>query len=412
MRILLVNQHYPPDSGATGRLLAQLAEGLKARGHEVSVITGRPTYEEARDAEAPAREVQGGVRIVRVPILPRREGTLGRVLHYLSFALSMFLTGCFLRRPDVVLAFSSTPMFGGVACRLLAALRRAPFVYVVQDVYPEIAEALGAVRSPRVASVARWLETRAWRGAARVVLIGDELRPIARARAVGEDRLATIPNWADVERIRPLDISRFRQEMGFSAEDFVVEYAGNFGHSQDLDTLLRAAGLVAAEQGDVQFLLVGDGSRAEFVRRAARQLPNVRVAPFQPEERLEDVLAAADLSVIPLRSGLTRFCVPSKVYSILASGRPVGAAVDADSEVARLVRDGDCGFRVDPDDAESMAREILRLARDREMARGQGRRGREAGERCGSRERALSDYENLLVSVTRGVKETAYAAVE
>ena len=383
MNFVLVNQHYPPDSGATGRLLAQLAESLAERGHEVRVITGRPTYDEARDAEAPAREVRDGVHVHRAPILPRRDGTLGRVLHYFSFALSMFFTGLFVRRPDVVLAFSSTPMFGGVACRALAAIRRCPFVYVVQDVYPEIAQALGAVRSSRVAGIARWLETRAWRGAARVVVIGDEMRAVARDRGVGDDRLATIANWADTDRIRPLHISRFRQEMGFSADDFVVEYAGNFGHSQDLDVVLDAARRVAEDSGDVQFLLVGDGSRADDVRRAARHLPNVRVVPFQPEERLDDVLAAADLSVIPLRAGLTRYCVPSKVYSILASGRPVGAALDEDSEVSRLIRTEECGFRVDPDDAESMAREILRLARDRETARGQGVRGREAGRAAG-----------------------------
>lgn len=444
MRLLLVNQHYPPDSGATGRLLAQLAEALAARGHDVEVLTGRPTYEEARGPAAPRRETVRGVRIHRLPMLPRRNGALSRTLHYLAFALSSFLAGLFHRRPDAVLAFSSTPMFGGVAAAALARAKRCPFVYVVQDVYPEIAQAMGVVRPGPVAALARFLEATAWRAAERVVLIGDEMHGVAASRAVDGARLATIANWADLETIRPLEESGFRAEQGFSPSDFVVEYAGNFGRSQDLETVLEAARLVgertagagtggaadagaaaagvaagvgaeAAGPGDagtggagpgrVRFLLVGEGSASAEVRRRAQELPNVSVAPYQPEERLGDVLAAADLSLIPLRSGLTRYCVPSKVYSILASGRPVGAALDGDSEVARIVEEGRCGFRVDPANPAAMAEEILALASDRDRAREMGRNGRAFGEKNATLERAVNEYEALLTDVSESVKK-------
>lgn len=435
MRLLLVNQHYPPDSGATGRLLAQLAEALAVRGHEVEVLTGLPTYEEARGLAASRRETAKGVRIHRLPMLPRRNGALSRTLHYLGFALSSFLAGLFHRRPDAVLAFSSTPMFGGVAAAALARAKRCPFVYVVQDVYPEIAQAMGVVRPGPVAGLARFLEATAWRAAERVVLIGDEMHGVAASRAVEGARLATIANWADLETIRPLEESAFRAEQGFSPSDFVVEYAGNFGRSQDLEAVLEAARLVeertsgaaaaagpgsaaAAEAregggagtgatgpGRVRFLLVGEGSASADVRRRARELPNVSVAPYQPEERLGDVLAAADLSLIPLRSGLTRYCVPSKVYSILASGRPVGAALDGDSEVARIVEEGQCGFRVDPANPAAMAEEILALASDRDRAREMGRNGRAYGEKNATLERAVKQYEALLTEVSESVKK-------
>ncbi|MBZ0267584.1 glycosyltransferase family 4 protein [bacterium] len=414
MRLLLVNQHYPPDSGATGRLLAQLAEALADRGHEVEVLTGKPTYEEARGLSAPRRETVRGVRVHRLPMLPRRNGALSRTLHYLAFAISSLGAGLLHRRPDAVLAFSSTPMFGGIAAAALARAKRCPFVYVVQDVYPEIAQAMGVVRARPVAAIARFLEAAAWRGAERVVLIGEELHGVAASRAVGGARLATIANWADLDTIRPLEESAFRTELGFAPSDFVVEYAGNFGRSQDLDAVLEAARLVeertagpeGAAAGRVRFLLVGEGSASADVRRRARDLPNVSVAPYQPEERLGDVLAAADLSLIPLRSGLTRFCVPSKVYSILASGRPVGAALDGDSEVARIVQNGRCGFRVDPEDPTAMAEEILALASDRERAREMGRNGRAYGEKTATLDRAVKEYEALLSDVSESVKNT------
>lgn len=419
MRLLLVNQHYPPDSGATGRLLAQLAEALVARGHEVEVLTGRPTYAEACGLSAPRRETVKGVRVHRLPMLPRRNGAFSRTLHYLTFATASLLAGLFHRRPDTVLAFSSTPMFGGVAAAALARLKRCPFVYVVQDVYPEIAQAMGVVRARPLAALARFLEAAAWRAAERVVLIGDELHGVAASRCVESARLATIANWADLDTIRPLEASAFRQELGFDGSDFVVEYAGNFGRSQDLDAVLEAARLVeersarpaGSGSGRVRFLLVGEGSASADVRRRALDLPNVSVAPYQPEERLGDVLAAADLSLIPLRRGLTRYCVPSKVYSILASGRPVGAALDADSEVARIVEKGQCGFRVDPQDPRAMAEEILALASDRDRAREWGRNGRAYGEKTATLERAVREYEALLTEVSESVKK-AGAGVE
>jgi putative colanic acid biosynthesis glycosyltransferase WcaI len=341
--------------------------------------------------------------VTRLPMLPRWNDPAGRLLHYLGFAAAFLGAGLVRRAPDVLLAFSSTPMFGGVSAAALARAKRCPLVYVVQDVYPEIAEAMGMLRGRLARSVARRLETTAWRSAERVVLIGDELREVAECRNVPGSRLTTIPNWADMDAIRPREVSAFRSEQGYSAGDFVVEYAGNFGRSQDLETVLEAARIVEREAAgaSVRFLLVGEGSASGEVRRRARGAGNVRLAPYQPEERLPDVLAAADLSLIPLRRGLSGYCVPSKVYSILASGRPVGASVDRDSEVARLVEVGTCGFRVDPEDPEAMAAEILRLAGDRERARDLGRNGRALGERAGSLERATREYEKLLSEVAQ-----------
>ncbi len=403
MRLLFVNQHYPPDSGATGALLSQLAECLARSGHEVTVLTGRPTYGEARDRPAPRREVRNGVRILRLAMLDRRPGPAGRTLHYLWFAIALLGKGLRLPRPDVLMAWSSTPLFGGAAARMLAGFHRCPFVYGVQDVYPEIAVALGLLRNPLLERLGRFLESFAWRGASRVVVIARDLLPAADHRGVPLDRVVVIPNWADTERIVPLEKSPFREEMGLADEDFVVEYAGNLGHSQDLGTVLEAARIVSDRaRRPIRFLIVGSGDGAEELRRTVRGIPGVALVAAQPEERVAEVLSAADLSLIPLKRGLSRYCVPSKVYSILASGRPVGAVVDAESEVARIVRESECGFRVNPGDSEALAREILRLADDPDRARRLGRHGRAFGERSGSLVRAAGDYEALFRDVFTG----------
>lgn len=402
MRILLLNQHYPPDSGATGRLLADLAEGLAARGHDITVLTGRPTYPGPREPSVPARERLRGVDVVRVRMMRRREGAMGRGLHYVGYALGSLVRGLRLPRPDVIIAFSSTPVFGGLAAWALAWAKRCPFVYCVQDVHPEISAALGALRSAAVVRTLRGWEAVAWRGAARVVVIGDDLRAAAADRRVAPERVVTIRNWADTTRIEPKQRSAFRGEVGFTGEHFVVQYAGNLGRAQDLDTVLAASRLAHRADDRVRLLLVGAGSGAEGLARSARDAEDaegVRFADFQPEERVADVLAAADVSLVPLRKGLAQWCVPSKVYSILASGRPVGAVVDARSEVARVVEEGDCGFRVDPGDVASLAREILRLSSDRERTSRLGRNARAWLEKDGGLDRALRQYETLLQDV-------------
>lgn len=396
MRILLLNQHYPPDAGATGRLVAELAASLASRGHEAVVVTGRPSYPQARDRDAPADETSEGVRVLRVPTLPRREGVTGRGLHYVSYALGAFVRAARLPRPDVVLAFSSTPFFGGPLAACLARWKRCPFVYCVQDVHPEISVALGALRDGAAARWMRRFESFAWRRAAHVVVIADDLRAAARVRGVPEDRVVTIRNWADPRRIVPRPSSELRARLGFTPADFVVQYAGNFGRAQDLETVLEAARLAGRSDGSVKLLLVGAGSGQGSIERRALRVPGAVVVPFQPDDAVADVLAAADLALVPLHRGLSRWCVPSKVYSILASGRPVGAVLDDGSEVSRVVARADCGFRVDPGDAAGLAREILRLAADRDRARRLGENARRWLLQEGGLERATHEYERVL----------------
>lgn len=415
MKLLLVNQHYPPDPAPTGTLLAELARTLAARGHDVTVLTGRPTYGECRGESAPPRETRDGVHVVRLPLLPRRNGALSRLAHYASFAVSLFFAGLRAPRPDALLAFSSTPLVGGITALALSRARGVPFVYSVQDVHPDIAVALGVLRPGVAARAARMLEDATWRSAARLVVIGREIASLAASRGVAGERIEVIANWADLARIRPLDSSAVRREAGVEPDAFVVEYAGNFGRSQDLESILEAARLVegdaaakgatkraGAESGaarPIRFLFVGGGARAEELRARARDAANVRILPYQPEDRVADVLAAADLSLVPLQRGLTRFSVPSKIYSILASGRPVGACLDAGSDVARIIAEADCGFRVDPGDPGALAEQIRRFSRDRERAERCGKNAREWSERCGGLERAARAYESLLTRV-------------
>ena len=232
----------------------------------------------------------------------------------------------------------SPPLPLGLAGWLAARTRRAPFVFNVQDVFPDVAVELGAITDPRVIAAASWLERFLYRRSDAVTVLSEDLRDNVAGKLGGArpERVRVILNFVDTDRIRPSPReNEYRREYGLG-DRTVVMYAGNVGLSQSLDLVVEAARRFG-DRDDVVFVINGGGSAREELERSAAGLPNLRFVDMQPRERLPEVLAAADVHLVPLRRGLARSSVPSKLYSILAAGRPVLASVDPGTEVANTV---------------------------------------------------------------------------
>ncbi len=396
MRLCVFNRSYWPDFGATGQLLTELAEDLVAdHGLEVTIVCGYPL---GRDRPGvPAREVRNGVEIVRAAgstWSPRRF--VGRATNYVSYFASALLAGLRVRRPDVVMAMTDPPIIGLAA---LAAARRAraPFVFLCEDVFPEVAVLVEDFHSETVnralAGVNRFLLARA----DAVVALGETMkRRLVEGKGAAPSVITVIDNWADTEALVPLDRrNAFSAAQGLD-DRFVVMHAGNIGLSQSLETVIDAA---ARLRGDARivFVFLGDGARRPVLeaRAAAAGLDNVRFVPYQPRERLGKTYAAADLFLVSLRAGLSGYIVPSKIYGILAAGRPYVAAVEDDCEVAALTRTYDCGVVVPPGDAAALAGAIAALAADRSRREALGARGRAAA-LLFDRRRQVAAYAALL----------------
>ena len=246
----------------------------------------------------------------------------------------------------------SPPLTLGPAAWAVARARRAPFVFNVQDVFPDVAVELGVLTNRRAIAAAAALERFVYQRADAVTVLSDDLADNVRAKLGGGTgrKVRVIPNFVDTEFIRPSPADNaYRREFGLEGR-VVVMYAGNVGFSQSFDLVVGAARELLDERPDVTFVVNGAGSARGDLERDTAGLPNVRLVDMQPRERLPEVLAAADLHLIPLRRGLARSSVPSKLYSILAAGRPVLAAVDEGTEVARTVVRAGAGRAVPPDD--------------------------------------------------------------
>jgi putative colanic acid biosynthesis glycosyltransferase WcaI len=394
-RLLVLNEYYWPGVEATGRLLAELCEAL-ATEFDVTVVTGRPA-----DVSTARRESRNGVEIVRVPStsFARRRLSL-RALNYVTYVTAALAAGLVARPPDVVLCMTDPPFLGAVA-RLVARRFRAPMVVVAQDVYPEIAVALGRLGNPAVVGLLRALVNSYLRRADRVVAIGETMRRRLEEKGVDHERLDVIPNWVDTKKVvpRPRD-NEWAREHGLVGR-FVVMHSGNIGYAQNLDALVRAATLLQ-DLDDLVVLIVGNGARrAELADLAERlKATPVRFLPHQPRVVLSESLSSADVHVIGLAEGLAGYVVPSRLYGPLAVARPVIVAAEPQSETAQLVGAVGCGLVLPPGRPELLAAAIRR-AHDGEVdLEDMGRRGRAYVEAEGDRRIAVSRYRSLLLDVT------------
>jgi colanic acid biosynthesis glycosyl transferase WcaI len=395
-RVLVLNQYYWPGVEATAHLLAELCEALAAE-FDVTVVTGM-----VAGAESPGRSTKDGVEVVRVGSTAYdRSRLLLRAANYLSYLSLSLWEGLRVERPDVVLCMTDPPVIADLAL-VLARRFGVPLVVVSQDVFPEVAVALKRLDNPVLVEVLRQATRLYLKRAERVVAIGDTMRERLVAKGAERDRIVVIPNWTDTSGLepRPRDNAWAREHS--LVDRFVVMHSGNIGHAQDLDTLIRA-GTFLRDLDDLRIVLIGGGARRDELKELAKvlEVEQLLFMGYQPREVLADSLSAADVHVIGLARGLSGYVVPSRLYGVLAVGRPVIAAAEADSETAKVVEHVGCGVVVPPGRPELLARAI-REAHDGELPLGElGRRGREWVADEGGRDVAVERYRSLLQEVTR-----------
>ena len=415
MNLLVICPHFDPDVAPTGVVMSRIAHDLIARGNRLHVVTSLPWYQHHAidagwDGQLVRTERTDWGRISRVHPFPTDKRNIpARALAFGGFTALATLVGAFGRvRPDAVLAMSP-PLTLGLAGRIAATARRAPLVFNIQDVFPDVAIELGLLSGDRVIRAARALERLSYRMSDAVTVLSDDLADNVRSKITigleGEQaqaqakKVRVIPNFVDTNAIRPeARENSYREQYGLIGKK-VVMYAGNVGFSQSLDLVLEAARSFEVSRPDVVFVINGGGSARPDLERDAAHLQNVRFIDMQPIERLPEVLAAGDIHVVPLRAGLAWSSVPSKLYSILAAGRAIVASVDSGTEVERTLERAAAGIAVPPDDPRAFAGAISELIDDSDRAARMGASGRLFVERWASPAAVAESYENLFAEL-------------
>lgn len=394
--LLVLNQYYWPGIEATAQLLSQLCEAL-VEDYDVTVITGNLHGQQG----LPAEETRNGVRIIRTRSTAYERSRLHlRAANYVTYLGDSALAALGERPPDLVLCMTDPPIVGDVG--LVVARRfRVPLVVISQDVFPEIAERLKRLESRILLGSLRQLVGLYLRRADRIVAIGETMKQRLEDKGAPGSRIEVIPNWVDTRELTPQPRDNpWARKHGLD-RGFVVMHSGNVGHAQDLDSLVRAASFLR-DLDELRIVILGFGARHGELTSLARRLEvtnTVHFLPYQPREVLAQSLSAADIHYVGLAKGLSGYVVPSRLYGVLATGRPVLVAADEESETVRIVRENDCGIVIPPGRPDVVAATLRSLVEGTLGVGGMGERGRAYVERDADREVAFGRYRRVLADV-------------
>ncbi len=366
MRMLFINQFFWPDSSATSQQLTDLVAALAARGVDVAVLCGEGGYAAAAGAVPPPAEIH------RVRAMPFTRGRMGRMFSYLSFYATAFAKGIALRKADVVVSMTTPPLISllGAAIKLLRGSRH--FIWE-QDLYPEIAVDLQYLKAGGfLHRVTGWLADQVRRHANGIIALGPCMKERLVARGVDPDKIAIAEHWASSTAIKPMPRPGDPREL-------VLLYSGNFGMAHDLETIQAT---IHALQGDrrFRFIFAGTGDKRKTLAAfcKANGIRSVELRPFVDRDKLSEGLAVGDIGLVTQQDASCGAVVPSKVYGILAAGRPLFFIGPPNATPARVIDRHGCGWRVNSGDVAG-ATELLRYLADHpELVQAAGQRAREA----------------------------------
>jgi colanic acid biosynthesis glycosyl transferase WcaI len=405
VRLLIHGMNYAPELLGIGRYTGELGAYLASRGHQVTVLTAAPYYPQWRVREdyRPQRwrrEWRDGVEVLRAPqYVPGRVSGLGRLLQECSFGASCLYwwSTCLLQRPWDAMVAVCPPMTSGLVPGLLARRLAVPLVIHVQDLQLDAARELGFLRQPLLLAGLTWLELHLFRQARAVTTISRSMATRLAAKGVPPARLQVLPNWADLDKVRPGPrLNALRRELGLTSE-IVVLYAGNLGEKQGLEVILEAAALTRGKPS-IRYLVAGEGAARDRIKLRAQDLglDNLTFLPLQSNSRLPLLLAAADLHLVVQRQKAADLVMPSKLTNIMAAGRPFIATAGEGTELARVTSESRAGLVVPPEDGRALAQAVLGLAGDPGARKEMGVRARRYAEAFWDRERILRQWEELL----------------
>lgn len=399
MRILILGQFFTPEPCFKG---LPFARALAERGHRVEVLTGFPNYPGGRvypgyRIRLWQRETMSGVRVNRVALYPSHNSSpFQRILNYTSFALSAALLGPFLvDRPDVVYVYHPPPTTG-LPATLLSALWRVPFVYDIQDLWPDSVAATGMLRNAAaLRAISKWCSF-VYRRAAHIVVLSPGFRNALMDRGVPGEKVTVIPNWCDEDASRVVSFHEdLAHELGLTGR-FNVLFAGTMGKAQQLDAVLDAAAICATREPRIQFVFAGGGTDRVRLEARSRGMNNVVFLPYRPPAEMPALLALADALLIHLRPDpLFEITIPSKTQSCLAVGKPILMAVAGDA--ADMVHAAGAGVFAAPGDPRQIADAAVRLAAaEPERLREMGAAGRAYYFRELCLEKGVSRFEEVF----------------
>lgn len=407
MKIAMLVLDFPPEIGSAADLFFELAREMVRRDHAVSVITTFPrqySYRVVNGARASNKsaifilnELMDGIRVKRIKGLPLPKGNvIARGIEHLTLPLFLSLGGLFTGKQDVLLVYSP-PLPLAFYSYFLSKIKRIPLVVNVQDLFPQSVIERGALKNSFLVYFFKAMERFVYRKVDQISVHSAGNRDFVVSKGANHDNVIVIPNWADINEVRPSSKHNQFSEKYNLNNKFVVSYAGIMSPPQGLDVIIDCAHILR-ENSDIVFLMVGDGlEKDRLIDRAKHlNLNNIQFIPMQPKNVYPDILASSDVCLVTLRKDKLTPVVPGKLIRIMSSGRPVIASVPLTGDTRKIVEEANCGLVVDADHPLFLAEAILKLRNNKNLIEEFGKNGRKYVENNFSLEVCATKYENIF----------------
>lgn len=400
--IWVVSELYYPEETSTGYFLTRIAEGLAAL-YKVGVLCSQPTYS-SKGQISPVNEVRNRVTIYRCWSTTFNKDALPlRVVNVVTIALSVFLNALRRFRKDNIIIVVTNPPLLPFVVLLASIFRRTKYCLIIHDVYPEVLSAVGIVKpNSFIFCLIDWLTYQIYKRAVCTVVLGRDMAKLVKKKLCFNDNsLLIIPNWADVDFIRPREREAhpFLKKLGIS-EKFVIQFSGNIGRTHGIDHLICCAEKFSRDS-TTHFLFIGFGGKKNWLKHQVEKkaLSNVTIMDYRPREKLPLSLTACDIAIISFVHGMSGVSVPSRMYNIMAAGKPIIAIADSKSELSRVVAEENIGWVVSPGDVKALSEAIFEAKANQGKLAEMGQRSRQCAKKKYCYERVLKDYIDLINNI-------------
>lgn len=407
MKVLIYSLNYAPELTGVGKYSGELADWLSEHNHEVRVVASPPYYpdwsvDDGYNPWAYKKEQDSLSLVMRCPLwVPKSPNGIKRILHLISFAVTSFpiMLAWSFWKADVVIVIEP-PLFCSPAALMSGFLGNSKTILHVQDFEVDAAFDLGLVKGVWLKNFIQWGEQWLYRHFDRVTTISSNMLLLLGKKGVSESNRFLFPNWVNTQRIFPTNTkSSFRADLCIDSNKIVALYSGNMGEKQGLDIIIDAASLLKSNS-EIVFVMCGSGAAYNRLKEIGIELTNIYWLPLQPIERLNELLNIADIHLLPQRKDVADLVMPSKLTGMLASGKPVLATAESDTEIWEMVKE--CGITtVSSGDTSSFAEAIVSLASDRELRSRLGAAARKYAEKYLDQEIVLSNFEQELISLLK-----------
>jgi len=396
-------QHYAPEEVSGAVLATQLAEELAAKGMDVTFLTTAPNYPYGKvfagfHNSLYKVEWQNDVRIIRTwSYISPSKSLFKRIMNQITFSISCFFVGLVNRKFDILFSYSP-PLPLGISALLLSCLKRIPWILRVEDLFPDTAITGGVLHNKTAIRILYWVERRIYKKATHISLISDTFKDILIAKNIDTNKLSVTPVWADPKEILPCEKDNsFRKQHGVNGK-FLILYTGNIGFTSALEDILSVAENLK-NNPDFIFFIIGEGIKKNQLELIAKEkeLKNVRFLPYQKRVEVQNMLAAADLCLVTINRNASNFSLPSKLFTYMASARPILAISPRNSEVAKLIQETKCGINVENEDLQAILTVIERFYLNPELGVELGDNGRYVVENKFSRNICIEQFRKIII---------------